>query len=404
MATFEAFEHDLQDTLNHLYDPAYQPPETLYSVLSCDRQAGIAPVQTVILQAIDGLKPLPEVPRAARSRRIYEVLSCRYLQKLTQEEAAERLGITPRHLRREQGEAVHALAQRLWQASQPQPAPQPGESPDWLSQLKQELTALQKSAPGSVADVEATMSSVVELVSPITAKRGVRVQLGQVQRRVMAAIHPSGLRQLLVHSITEWSRLLLSGQVELSAEQVQDKVKITLTGDAATVGTLPDDTLIRELLAVYEGSANVRVDGNRLSLDMYLPPAAGIKVLVVDDNADLIHFYQRYVQGTPYLIVPLAEGTRLLEAIEAVKPNAIVLDVMLPDIDGWELLTNLREHPATRSLPVIVCSVVREEELALALGAARYVPKPVRRQEFIQALDQVLNPPAQEPDRGDAKA
>jgi len=403
MATFEAFEHDLQDTLNHLYDPAYPSPETLYTVLDCDRQAGIAPVQAAILQAIDELKPQPEVPRAARSRRIYEVLSCRYLQKLTQEEAAERLGITPRHLRREQGEAVHALAQRLWQASQPQPAPQPGESPDWLSQLKQELTALQKSAPGSVADVEATMSSVAELVTPITAKRGVRVQLGQVQRSVMAAIHPAGLRQLLVHSITEWSRLL-SGQVELSAEQVQDQVKITLTGEATTVGPLPDDTLIRELLAVYEGSANVRVDGNRLSLDIFLPPAAGIKVLVVDDNADLIHFYQRYVQGTPYLIVPLAEGTRLLEAVETVKPKAIVLDVMLPDIDGWELLTNLREHPATRSLPIIVCSVVREEELALALGAARYVPKPVRRQEFIQALDQVLNPPAGEPARGDAKA
>ena len=403
MVTFEAFEHDLQDTLNHLYDPAYQPPETLYGVLGYDRQAGVAPVQAAILKAIDELKPEPDVPRAARSRRLYEVLSCRYLQKLTQEEAAERLGITARHLRREQGEAVHALAQRLWQAGQAQLASQLGESPDWLSQLKQELTALQKSAPGSVADVEATMSSVVELVAPITAKRGVRVQLGQVQRRVMAAIHPSGLRQLLVHSITEWSRLLLSGQVELSAEQVQDQVKITLTGNAATVGTLPDDTLIRELLAVYRGSANVRVDGDQLSLDMFLPPAAGIKVLVVDDNADLIHFYQRYVQGTPYLIVPLAEGTRLLEAIEAVKPNAIVLDVMLPDIDGWELLTNLREHPATRSLPVIVCSVVREEELALALGAARYIPKPVRRQEFIQALDQVLSPPAQEPDQGDAK-
>ncbi len=390
MATFEAFEHDLQDTLNHLYDPAYQPPETLYRVLSCDRQAGIAPVQAAILQVIDELKPETQVPRAARSRRLYEVLSCRYLQKLTQEEAAERLGITARHLRREQGEAVHALAQRLWQVGQTQLEAPPGEAPDWLSQLKQELMVLQKSAPGSVADVEVTMGSVVALVSPITAKRGVHVQLGEIQRGVMAAIHPSGLRQLLVHSITEWSRLLLSGQVELSAEQVQDQVKITLTGDATTVGALPDDTLIRELLAVYGGSANVHVDGNRLLLDMFLPPAAGIKVLVVDDNADLIHFYQRYVQGTPYLIVPLAEGTRLLETIETVKPNVVVLDVMLPNIDGWELLTNLREHPATRSLPVIVCSVVREEELALALGAARYIPKPVRRQEFIQALDQVL--------------
>jgi CheY-like chemotaxis protein len=392
MTTFEAFEHDLQDTLNHLYDPAYQPPETLYSALGCDRQAGVAPVQAAILQAIDELKPETQVPRAARSRRLYEVLSCRYLQKLTQEEAAERLGITARHLRREQGEAVHALAQRLWQARPTQPeVSQPGEAPDWLSQLKQELTALQKSAPSSMADVEATMGSVVALVSPITAKRGVQVQLGEIQRGVMAAIHPSGLRQLLVHSITEWSRLL-SGQIELSAEQGKDQVKITLTGHVATVGALPDDTLIRELLAVYGGSAKLRLDGNRLSLDMFLPPAAGIKVLVVDDNADLIHFYQRYVQGTPYLIVPLAEGTRLLEAIETVKPDVVVLDVMLPDIDGWELLTNLREHPATRSLPVIVCSVVREEELALALGAARYIPKPVHRQEFIQALDQVLKP------------
>jgi len=134
------------------------------------------------------------------------------------------------------------------------------------------------------------------------------------------------------------------------------------------------------------------VDGNKLVLDMFLPLAARIKVLVVDDNPDLIHFYQRYVQGTRYQIVPLAEGTRALEVVETVKPDVIVLDVMLPNVDGWELLTSLREHPAARSLPIIICSVVREEELALALGAARYIPKPVRRQEFIQALDQVLAP------------
>ena len=103
-----------------------------------------------------------------------------------------------------------------------------------------------------------------------------------------------------------------------------------------------------------------------------------------------MHFYQRYVQGTRYQIVPLAEGTRIVEMVEANQPQVIVLDVMLPDMDGWELLTSLREHPATRSLPIIICSVVREEELALALGAARYVAKPVRRQEFVQALDQVL--------------
>jgi CheY-like chemotaxis protein len=65
-----------------------------------------------------------------------------------------------------------------------------------------------------------------------------------------------------------------------------------------------------------------------------------------------------------------------------------VLDVLLPDTDGWELLTYLHEHPATRALPILVASVVHGEELALALGATAYLSKPVRRQQFIQALDQ----------------
>jgi CheY-like chemotaxis protein len=114
-------------------------------------------------------------------------------------------------------------------------------------------------------------------------------------------------------------------------------------------------------------------------------------VLVVDDNVDLVHFYRRYAAGTRYHIVHLSQGTGVLEAVESVTPDIIVLDVMLPDVDGWDLLVQLHEHPATRPIPVVVCSVVREEELALSLGASVYLPKPVRRREFIGALDQAVN-------------
>ena len=65
---------------------------------------------------------------------------------------------------------------------------------------------------------------------------------------------------------------------------------------------------------------------------------------------------------------------------------------MLPDIDGWDLLTRLHENPDTRPLPVLICSVMREKELARALGARYFLSKPVQRQDFIVALDTVLKP------------
>ena len=60
---------------------------------------------------------------------------------------------------------------------------------------------------------------------------------------------------------------------------------------------------------------------------------------------------------------------------------------MLPDIDGWALLSHLHENPTTHSVPIIVCSVIQQDELALALGAAICLTKPVWRSDFVRALD-----------------
>jgi CheY-like chemotaxis protein len=84
----------------------------------------------------------------------------------------------------------------------------------------------------------------------------------------------------------------------------------------------------------------------------------------------------------------LSQGSKIIEEIEAIRPDIIVLDLMLPDVDGWQLLAELHEHPASRDIPLIVCSVVREEDLALALGATTYLPKPVQCHQLIAALDQ----------------
>jgi hypothetical protein len=86
MDTFEEFKRHLRDALTHLYDPAYRPPELLWAVTGCDPQQGVEAVQAVIIQAIEDLKPAPDVPPTARSRRICELLSYRCVLLLTHKE------------------------------------------------------------------------------------------------------------------------------------------------------------------------------------------------------------------------------------------------------------------------------------------------------------------------------
>jgi CheY-like chemotaxis protein len=399
MGPLEEFETHLQHALVHLYDPTYRPAEVLWAVTGYNPQEGVEVIQAALVRAIEDLKPAPDVPPTARIRRIYEVLSYRYIQELTQEGAAERLGITPRHLRRVQKEAVHVLAQRLWEQScaqenelqPPEATASDPKSPQWRAQVREELASLQKSAPSIVANVGEAIRGAVELGSALTSTRGVSLEVERVQPNVAVAAHPSALRQVLITAIGQLARYMSSGRIMIRAEREEERVKITIAGHPAAVDRPPNSDLIREILAVHRGSVETSIDGDRFSFQVELPSADRITVLVVDDNLDLLHFYRRYTTGTRYHIVHVAQGERVFETIEACTPDIIVLDVMLPDVDGWEVLAYLHEHPATRSIPIIVCSVVRENELALALGAAFYLPKPVRRRQFIQALDRVFS-------------
>ncbi len=413
MSSFEEFERCLQDALAHLYDPAYRPPELLWAVMGCDPRQGAEAIQTALVREIEALKPASNVPPTARIRRIYGLLSCRYVQGFTQETTAKRLGITARHLRREQPEAAHVLALRLWERSraeaslvedlaqkegmQPPRAKPSGAKPAaWRSHVREELASLLESAPGVVANVGETIDGTVEIASTLTRRHGVSLDVGLMQPNLVAAIHPSALRQILISVIGQLAQHMSSGQVTICAERqervdnAQPKVRITLSGHPVEAHGPLNDSLVLEMLATQGGSVEIGIDGDLVSFWVELP-SVDKAVLVVDDNADAAHLYRRYTVGTRYHIVHVAQGQGVFEIIGASAPDVIVLDVMLPDIDGWELLAHLHEHPDTRFIPVIVCSVIRERDLAWALGAAHYLAKPVQRQQFIQALDQVLS-------------
>jgi CheY-like chemotaxis protein len=77
------------------------------------------------------------------------------------------------------------------------------------------------------------------------------------------------------------------------------------------------------------------------------------------------------------------EGLRLARETRA---SAVTLDVMMPDQDGWEILQNLKNQTDTSALPVIVCSVLKERDLAFSLGANQFLEKPVTQHMLLRAL------------------
>jgi len=120
-------------------------------------------------------------------------------------------------------------------------------------------------------------------------------------------------------------------------------------------------------------------------------------ILLVDDNPDTLRLFRRYLSGGGYRPIEARDGRQALELARQVQPRAIVLDIMLPSQDGWEILQALRHDLKTEHIPVVICSVLHQEELAQALSATAYLTKPVSRDALLATLRRVMArlPPSQ---------
>jgi len=116
-------------------------------------------------------------------------------------------------------------------------------------------------------------------------------------------------------------------------------------------------------------------------------------LLIVDDNPGLIRLFKRFLRHQPYAIYDAPDGAMALEMLERVRPEVVILDVMMAERDGWEILQTLRANGVDRSKTrVIVCSIINDPQLAIALGADAFLHKPVDRASLLQALGRVLSP------------
>jgi CheY-like chemotaxis protein len=118
-----------------------------------------------------------------------------------------------------------------------------------------------------------------------------------------------------------------------------------------------------------------------------------VQVLLVEDSLETRILYENYLKNSPYQLLTAISLREARHSLRNFQPAAFILDVMLQGEDTWPFLAELKsQNASTRNIPVLVQTVVEDEQKALALGADAYLPKPVSRETLLKELSRLVSP------------
>jgi CheY-like chemotaxis protein len=198
----------------------------------------------------------------------------------------------------------------------------------------------------------------------------------QVDGSSTRAAGGAGLGLFIVRQIVE----LLGGRIEVTSQLNEGStfavtIPLMAPPEAAPVTPAPDERAM-PLLAELPGGGEVG-QGE--------PPL----VLIVEDDIDAATILAETTRSAGYRVRVAVDGLNGLRLARTLVPAAILLDVMMPGMDGWRVLQALRSNPTTADIPVIVCSIVDNRALGYRLGATDYLVKPVESERLLSALQSV---------------
>jgi CheY-like chemotaxis protein len=404
---FELFEVELQNILYNLFDPAYLPDAQLYPIFQLSGNADPDALRQKIVEAIEALRSNTSFSQHTKADQLSEILSVRFIRGYSQERAAEVLGLSARHLRRKQNEAIHALATRVWQAHQRNgqelPTEPASQEQSWKELMTHELELLRSTTSESSADLAEAFQRVSHLAAYLPGIKEAHLSTAPTPAGIRVPVPPAVLQQVLLNIITHLVQNGYQGQLRLSSRADEEGQKVCLELDPAPAAKGLEMGSLEALTGMLGAELRAQAEGPSFVIQIVFGATRQVTVLVVDDNSQVVHLYQRYCANTRYNIAHMTSGAGLMERLAESPVDVLMIDVLLPDVDGWELLLQLHCNPKTANIPVIICSVLGSKEMAATLGAAGFLSKPIERKALLGALDEIsagrrqLTPPAQTP-------
>lgn len=382
----------VHEALERLYDGLSLAQTALAACLPFVSSLPSAPeralkLRALLLDAIELLQPdRPESFRSAATRS-YDVMTLRFVRGLSMASIAEELYISERQAYRDLALAEDRLAELLsagaWEPGSVQPA-SPALQADLVGAELQGVP--QQSGRVDLAEL---LSYARCTVAPLAGRLGVAIDCSLPGSPLIAIGDEALLRATFVQMLSIAVRHVAQSQVHVEVKAFKERIAVHASFLPRSAGALRG--AFADLASLTGGQrlvCSLEPDaGGVQRISLTLPRLPRRLVLVLEDNASAVELYRRYLaESSEWEIVAAPSADGAVEMAREKQPAIIVLDLLMPEKDGWQVLQALRTLPETAGIPILVCSVFDEADLALALGATGYLRKPVAREQFLSAL------------------
>lgn len=385
----ESFIKQVKGALEHLYDFPYLQRHPLAQESSSDLEAGETPSQRLrrqMVAAIETLNPGPDVPFRAPHARVYNLLLMRYVEGMTVQEAAHELGVSRRQAHRDLRRGEESVAAVMWSR---RPAKKDPElSAAQLSSVQAEIDRLEiHPRPTNLNEL---LESSRQAVNWLASQRSVNLETRLPPEPVIIPTDPLLARQVLTNTLSQAVNQAQPGPLQTTLELSAETAILSLhyRPETENVEFVAND-VINQLIERLDWKLQISKPDTGRRLVTLQMTARFPTVLVIDDNEGLVGLLSDYLSGHACRVTAASDGQVGLQLAKELIPDTIVLDVMMPEMDGWEILQRLRANPKTAEIPVIVCSVINNPELAYSLQASLFLTKPVSRDTILDALRQL---------------
>lgn len=297
----------------------------------------------------------------------------------------------------------------------------------------------------SVVNLVSTLESSLVLIKEKTSKHGIalKLELSETMRELNFAADERKLKQIMFNLLSNAAKFTPDGgAITVDATQQDEQLRIRVRDSGvgidekdqkrifeefeqvdSTYGRQQQGTglglaLTRKLVELHGGRIWVESEGEGKGSTFLFtiplkpkpkPPEEGeaqepaveeepgaaapeglSPVLVVDDDPMARELLTGYLEEGGYSVSLASNGAQGLEMAKTLHPSIITLDIMLPDISGFEVLRRLRNDPETAAIPVIVVSITDDREKGLSLGATDFLQKPVRKDHLLASLSDLV--------------